>query len=58
MDILHLSLKEVNEIRDSFVYLQALKYCWAAFNLRRIDLPFKEEGQEKDIFELFNEADL
>lgn len=48
MDILNVSLKEIEEMEVSD-YLRAVRYSWTAFNVRRMDLPFRKgEGDEEE----------
>jgi len=59
MDILHLSQKEINELRGSIDFYDAINYAWMTYNLRRPDLLFKnEDGNKKDVYQFVSEFDV
>lgn len=60
MDILHLSREDVNTLRDSMDFYEALNYSWITYNLRRPDLLFKDmdNDKKKDIYQFVNEFNI
>jgi len=61
MDILNVSFKEIDNMEFSD-YLRAVRYSWTAFNVRRMDLPFRkgdddEEDETKDVL-VFDQSHL
>jgi len=60
MDILHLSREEVNKLRSTMDFYEALNYSWITYNLRRPDLLYKgvEDGKKKDTYEFVSEFDI